>query len=37
MSLDLGERRAYVRMVAERVEADNQALDLVRERGGGGW
>ena len=35
MSLDLGERRSYVQMVAERVEAENQAVELLRERVGG--
>lgn len=32
MSLDVGERRAYVLMVAERIEADNEALERA-----GGW
>jgi hypothetical protein len=29
MSLDLAERRAYVRLVAERVEAENQAVESL--------
>lgn len=34
MSLDMGERKAFVRMLAERVEAENQALESVRGRMG---
>ncbi len=36
MNLDLGERRTYVRMVAERVDAENQAIESYRN-GGGRW
>lgn len=36
MSLVLGERRTYVRMVAERVEAENQAVESLQARLGGG-
>jgi hypothetical protein len=35
MSLDLAERRAYVRMVAQRVEAENHAMETLRDRIGG--
>ena len=36
MSLDLGERRAYVRMLAQRIESENQALEALGERWRGG-
>lgn len=36
LALDLGERRAYVRMLAQRVEAENRALESVGQRLGGG-
>ena len=32
LALDLGERREYVRMLARRIEAENQALDAVGRR-----
>ena len=32
MSLDLAERRAYVQLVAQRVEAENQAIESLRDR-----
>lgn len=32
MSLDLGERRVYVRMLAQRIEAENQAFETLNER-----
>jgi hypothetical protein len=32
MSLDLGERRAYVRMLAQRIETENQAFETLSER-----
>lgn len=32
MSLDLSERRAYVRLVAERVEAENHAIESLHDR-----
>lgn len=30
MSLEIGERREYVRMLAERIEADNRAVEALR-------
>ena len=35
MSLDLAERRAYVGLVAARVEEENEALESLRDRIGG--
>ena len=35
MSLDLAERRAYVALVAQRVEEENEALESLRDRIGG--
>jgi hypothetical protein len=35
MSLELAERRAYVRLAAERVEEENQAVESLRDRIGG--
>lgn len=32
LALDLGERREFVRMLAQRIEADNHALDTVGRR-----
>ena len=32
MSLDLAERRAYVRLVAQRVEAENHAIESLHDR-----
>jgi hypothetical protein len=32
MSLELAERRAYVQMVAQRIEAENRAMDSLRDR-----
>lgn len=32
MNLDVGERRAYVQMLAQRIEDENRALDALRER-----
>jgi len=32
MGLDVGERQAYVRMLAERIEAENQAFEALGER-----
>lgn len=32
LALDLGERRAFVQMLARRIEADNVALDAVGRR-----
>lgn len=32
MNLDLGERRAYVRMLAQRIEAENQAFETMLEK-----
>jgi hypothetical protein len=32
MSLELSERRAYVRLVAQRVEAENQAIESLHGR-----
>ncbi len=34
MNLEIEERKAYVRMVAERVEAENRALEALQERRG---
>jgi hypothetical protein len=34
MNLEVAERRAYVRMVAQRIEADNRALEGIRNRNG---
>jgi hypothetical protein len=31
MNLDVSERQQYVRMLAERVEADNQAAEQLTE------
>jgi hypothetical protein len=36
LALDLGERRDYVRMLAQRIDAENRALDAVGQRLGGG-
>ncbi|TVP48063.1 MAG: hypothetical protein EA350_03780 [Gemmatimonadales bacterium] len=35
MSMDLAERRVYVRMLAERIEADNRAFESLGTRSGG--
>jgi hypothetical protein len=32
MGLDLGERRAYVRMLAQRIETENRAYESLTER-----
>lgn len=32
MNLDLGERRIYVQLLAERIEADNQAFEALSEQ-----
>jgi hypothetical protein len=32
MGLDVGERRAYVRMLAQRIEEENQAFEALSER-----
>jgi hypothetical protein len=32
MGLNLDERREYVRMLAERIEAENEAVEALRER-----
>jgi hypothetical protein len=32
MNLDLAERQSYVRMLGERIEQENQALEAVTER-----
>ena len=32
MGLDISERRAYVRMLAERIETDNEALEVLNKR-----
>ena len=32
MSLELAERRAYVSLVAERVEAENHAIESLHDR-----
>jgi hypothetical protein len=32
LSLDLGERREYVRMLALRIDAENRALEAVGQR-----
>jgi len=32
MALPLGERRMYVRMLAQRVEAENQAFETLSEQ-----
>ena len=32
MSLDLAERRAYVGLVAQRVEEENDALESLQDR-----
>jgi hypothetical protein len=38
LALDLGERREYVRMLAQRIDAENRALDSLggSQRLGGG-
>jgi len=36
MMMEIGERREYVRMLAERIEADNRAVDALRTRIRGG-
>lgn len=35
MGLDVGERHAFVGMLAQRIEAENQAVEALRERMGG--
>jgi hypothetical protein len=32
MDLDVGERRTYVRMLAQRIETENQAFETLTER-----
>ncbi len=32
MELDVGERQTYVRMLAQRIEAENQAFEALSER-----
>jgi hypothetical protein len=32
MDLDMNERHIFVRMLAERIEADNQAFETLSER-----
>lgn len=32
MAMDLGERRAFVQMLAERIEADNTAMEEMTSR-----
>lgn len=36
MSLELSERRAFVRLAAERVEEENHAIESLRDRIGEG-
>ena len=36
MSLDLGERRAYVRLLAQRIEEENRAFEMLGDRLKGG-
>lgn len=35
LSLDLGERREYVRMLSARIDAENRALEAAGQRIGG--
>lgn len=32
MSLDVAERRAYVRMLAERIETENEEIEALRKQ-----
>jgi hypothetical protein len=32
MNLDIGERRVYVQMLAQRIEDENRSFELLRER-----
>jgi hypothetical protein len=36
MALDVAERRGFVQMLAQRIEAENQAVQAIRDRMGGG-
>jgi len=32
MNLDIGERRVYVQMLAQRIEDENRSFEVLRER-----
>lgn len=32
MNLDIGERRVYVQMLAQRIEDENQSFEALREQ-----
>jgi hypothetical protein len=35
MGLEVAERQGFVRMLAQRIEAENQAVEAIRDRLGG--
>jgi hypothetical protein len=36
MALDVAERHGFVQMLAQRIEAENHAVETLRDRMGGG-